>query len=67
MYWFLLNLPLMIVGCIIAIGPIAYQMVWEAKHPELSASPTRYGDFSPRLPFGQGQSQKTKELSSAKR
>ena len=41
MYWFLLNLPLMIVGCIIAIGPIAYQMVWEAKHPELSASPTR--------------------------
>ena len=67
MYWFLLNLPLMIVGCIIAIGPIAYQMVQEAKHPEPLASSTGFGDFSPRLPSEQGQSEKTKELSTAQR
>ena len=47
MYWFLLNLPLMIVGTIIAIGPLVYQMVWEAKHPE---APVTYGQFRPRPP-----------------
>ena len=48
MYWFLLNLPLMIVGTIIAIGPLVYQMVWDAKHPDVPA--VTYGQFRPRPP-----------------